>query len=422
MKTYTYTKSDEMLSRAAKVIPSGVYGHLGPAEGCFIPISAFPKFSDKAKGSYFWDVDGNRFIDYMCAYGPNVLGYGDDDVDRAFAEQARIANCTTSPSYKMVEFAEKLVDKVKSADWAFFAKNGSDVTTLAMLTARVATGKSKMIFVKNYYHGVHQWTQTVDAPWVVPGEVDNKIMVEFNDIEAVKEAIAKHKDEIGAFIATPYMHGNFVDNILPQQGYWQEVRKLCTENGIVLIIDDVRCGFRLDTRGSDYYYGFEADLICFCKALANGYSVSALCGKDFLKSSVTGISYTGSYWLSAAHFAAGIACLEKMEKLGGSAKHNELGKKVCKALQDAAINNGVTLSITGEPSLFYTMIKNDDSLVLHQEWISEVVKRGVFMTNHHNHFTNLSLTDEDINFTGEVADEAFKVLVKNHPEIDWTIK
>lgn len=416
---YTFEKSQEMLLRASRVIPAGVYGHLGPAEGCMIPVEDFPKFCRSARGSHFTDLDGNDFIDYMCAYGPNVLGYCDEDVDRAFAEQAATANCTTSPSYKMVEFAEKLVDTVDSADWAFFAKNGSDVTTFAMLIARVATGRNKMIFTRNFYHGVHQWTQFIDSPWVVPGEVDNKIMVDFNDIEQVRRAIDEHGGEISAFISTPYMHGNFIDNELPKPGYWQEVRRLCDEHGILIIIDDVRTGFRLDIRGSDHYYGFRADMICFCKALANGYSVSALCGRDDLKRDAASVAYTGSYWLSAAHFAAGIACLNKMEKLGGGARHRELGTKVCAQLRAAAENNGVDLSITGEPSLFYLMIKNDDSLLLHQEWVAGMVKRGVFLTGHHNHFTNLSLTEEDIKRTGEIADEAFKELVAGHPEVEW---
>ena len=109
-KINKYPKSRELFDRATKVIPSGVYGHLGPAEGCFIPVSAFPLFGDKAKGTYFWDVDGNRFIDYMCAYGPNVLGYCDDDVDAAALSQAKIGNCTTSPPKLMVELAELMVD------------------------------------------------------------------------------------------------------------------------------------------------------------------------------------------------------------------------------------------------------------------------------------------------------------------------
>ena len=163
---YTHEKSREEFARAAKVIPSGVYGHLGPAEGCFIPVDAFPLFSSRAQGSYFWDVDGNRYIDYMCAYGPNVLGYNDPDVDAAAAAQRRLGDCTTSPSTKMIDFAELLVDTVKSADWAFFAKNGNDVTTMAVMAARAYTHRKKIVFFKGYYHGISPWTQksTIPAP------------------------------------------------------------------------------------------------------------------------------------------------------------------------------------------------------------------------------------------------------------------
>ena len=223
--------------------------------------------------------------------------------------------------------------------------------------------------------------------------------------------------KVAAFISTPYLHGNFIDNVLPAEGYWQKVRKLCTEKGIVLIIDDVRAGFRLDIAGSDHFYGFEADLICFCKALANGWNVSALCGKEWLKSAISGLSYTGSYWMSAIPFAAGLACIEKMKKLDTPKMFRENGLKLTNGLKAAAENNGFHLSVSGEPALFYLMLKDDDSLMLHQEWIAEIVKRGVFMTNHHNHFMNASLTDEDIKQTIDVAEEAFHVLRKNHPEL-----
>ena len=149
-KINDYSKSREAFARAEKVIPSGVYGHQGPAEGCFVPVEAFPFFSSKAKGSYFWDLDGNRFIDYMCAYGPNILGYNDPDVDEAAAKQRELGDCITAPSTKMIEFAELLVDTVASADWAFFAKNGNDVTTMAVLTARAYTHRKKIVFFKGY--------------------------------------------------------------------------------------------------------------------------------------------------------------------------------------------------------------------------------------------------------------------------------
>ena len=153
-KLNSYENSRAQFARAAKVIPSGIYGHQGPAEGCYIPIEAFPLYSDHAQGSYFWDVDGNRFIDYMCAYGPNVLGYNDPDVDEAARRQAEKENCVTAPSTVMIDFAELLVDTVASADWAFFAKNGNDVTTGAVMCARAYTHRKKIVFFKGYYHGV----------------------------------------------------------------------------------------------------------------------------------------------------------------------------------------------------------------------------------------------------------------------------
>ena len=416
MEIYKHEKSRAWFDRALKVIPSGVYGHLGPAEGNFIPVTKWPLLGDKAQGAYFWDVDGNKYIDYMCAYGPNVLGYNDPDVDAAAMEQAKIGNCVTSPSYKMVELAELMVDTVKSADWAFFAKNGGDTTTAAVMCARAHTHKKKIIFVGGFYHGVAPWTQKIDYPGVVPGDVENNIYIPWNDTAALERVIAEN-DDIAAFISTPYMHGNYLDNVLPAEGYWQKVRELCTANGIVLIVDDVRCGFRLSLAGSDAFYGFEADLICFCKAIANGWNVSCLCGKEEFKSAMSALSYTGSYWMSAVPFAAGIANINKMRSLDLPAVLREKALKVTGGLKAAAANNGFDLVISGEPALFYTRVANDDSLFLHQEWVAEMVSRGIFITGHHNHFLCYALSDEDIALTMEVADEAFKAVAKRHPEV-----
>lgn len=409
-KLNDYTKSREIFDRAVKVIPSGVYGHLGPGEGCFIPVEAFPFFAERAKGSYFWDVDGNRFIDYMCAYGPNIMGYNDEEIDEAARKQLEKCNCTTSPSHIMVDFAELLVDTVASADWAFFAKNGNDVTTLAIMTARAHTRRKKIVFFKGYYHGVSPWTQKIDYSGILEEEVCNNIYVDWNDLNGLKRVFAENKGQIAAVISQPYMHGNFMDNEMPAEGFWKSVRELCTKNGTVLVIDDVRAGFRLDIAGSDHYFGFEADLICFCKALANGYNVSALCGKNFLKNTVSGISYTGSYWMSAEPFAAGIACINKMRRLDLPKILMEKGKTLTEGLKATAEKHGYDLRVSGATSLFYLRIANDDSLMLHQRWIAEMVKRGVYLTNHHNHFINYALSDEDIKETIEIADEAFRVL------------
>ena len=409
-KYYNYTKSNELYKRACKVIPSGLYGHQGPAEGCWIPPTSWPFFTDHAEKSYFWDVDGNKFIDYMCAYGPNVLGYNDPDVDAAAIEQAKKENCVTTPSTKILELAELMVDTVASADWAFFMKNGNDTTQGAIMCARAYTHRKKIIFVNGFYHGVSMWTQKIDYPGVLPEDVANNLYVDWNDFEALEKLVAENEGEIAAFISTPYLHGNFYDNVLPEEGYWQKVRKLCTEKGIVLIVDDVRAGFRLDLAGSDHFYGFEADLICFCKAIANGWNVSALCGKEFLKSSMSALSYTGSYWMSAVPFAAGIACINKLKALDAPKLFREKGLKLTTGLKEVAAANGFNLVVSGEPALFYLRLADDDSLLIHQDWVQEMVHRGIYITSHHNHFLNASLTDEDIARTLEVADDAFKAI------------
>lgn len=414
---YKTTNSDAWYERAAKVIPAGVYGHLGPAEGQFIPVNRWPRFSEKAQGTYFWDVDGNKYIDYMCAYGPNVLGYCDPDVDAAAMEQIKLGNCTTSPSKIMVECAELLVDTVNCADWAFFAKNGNDATSGAILTARAHTHRKKLIFFNGFYHGVAPMVQKIDYPGVLPEDVANNLYCDWDDIEGFKKLVEENKGEIAALIAQPYDHGNFYDNKFPAEGFWKQVREICTKEEIVLIVDDVRAGFRLDLAGSDHYFGFEADIICFCKALANGYNMSAFCGKEFLKSAASGLSYTGSYWMSAVPFAACIACINKMKALDTPKLFKELGTELTDGLKAAAANNGFNLIASGAPALFYLRIADDDSMFLHQEWIAECVNRGAFFASHHNHFINAALTHEDIKKTIEIAEEAFKVVAKNHPEL-----
>ncbi len=410
MKTYVYPKSQALFERATKVIPGGIYGHLGPSNGCFIPVSAYPFYLSRAEGAYMFDIDGNKFIDYMCAYGPNILGYNHPEVDAAAAAQQKLSDVTTLPGSKMVELAELLVDTVDSADWAFFAKNGGDVTSLAVMTARAATGRKKIIKFKGGYHGVAPWTQAYGNPGILQEDVMEVITIPFNDLEALSLAVDANPGQIAGVIATPYHHPALADNALPEEGFWQGVRDLCTEEGIVLIIDDVRCGFRLSVNGSDAYYGFEADLICFCKGLANGYNISALCGKEEFKGAVSSVFYTGSYWLSAVPMAAALKTIELLKEMDGPAIMRRLGLRLTKGLEEAAQKKGFNLRVTGEPSMWNMRLTDDESGILHQKWVSECVRRGVFFCNHHNLFINTAMTDKDIDFTIEVAEEAFDVL------------
>ena len=409
---YDHTKSREWFDRALNVIPSGIYGHLGPSEGLFLPLEKWPLISSKAKGTYFWDMDGNKYIDMMCAYGPNVLGYNDPDVDMAALDQMKLGNCTTAPSYKMVECAELLVDTVASADWAYFMKNGTDATTFSVLLARAATGKKKLFFFKGYYHGNDQWAMKADYPGILPSDVENNVILPCFDIQALDEAYAAAKGDVAALIAQPYDHGNFYDNVTSTSEKWKAVRKWCDDHNVLLIFDDVRCGFRLDLAGSDHYYGIKADIICFCKALANGYNMSCACGGEHLKSAASGLSFTGSYWMSAVPFAACIATINKMKKLDTPTLFREKGTKLTNGLVEVAAKHNHKLVVSGEPALFYLRLADDDSLMMHQKWIAECVSRGLFLASHHNHFLNAALTDNDIKTALDIADAAFDAIDK----------
>lgn len=415
-KLNTYTNNRALFERAVKVIPTGIPGHLGPVQSQFIPVEAFPFYSKRAKDSYFWDYDDNRFIDYMCAYGPNVLGYNNGVVDAAARSQMENGNCMPLPGAAQVELAETLVDTIDGADWAFFAKNGNDATNLAVMTARAATGRSRIVMVNGGYHGVAPWTQVPGHAGLTPEDTANNLYINWNDFDGLEKVFNDNKGEIAGFIATPYHHPIFQTNRMPAEGWWKKVRQLCDDHGVVLAIDDVRAGFRLDLAGSSRYFGFEPDLACYCKALGNGYPISALVGRDSLRGAVSDVFFTGSYWSSAAPMAAAAATINELKRLDGANLMMEKGRKLTDGLVAAAAHHGIRLQVSGAPSMFYMEILNDESLWMMQDFTAACARRGVLFTSHHNHFINTSLTDDDIAETVSIAEEAFGVTAKAYPE------
>ena len=149
-----------------------------------------------------------------------------------------------------------------------------------------------------------------DYPGILPEDVMHNVVLPWFDMEAMEKAYDACNGDVAALIAQPYDHGNFFDNRVATKEYWQGVRSFCDKHHMLLIIDDVRAGFRLDLAGSDHYYGFKADLICFCKALANGYNMSAVCGREAFKATAASLSFTGSYWMSAG-------ALRRLHRLSG---------------------------------------------------------------------------------------------------------
>jgi len=410
MDTYSFAKSQELFERATRVIPCGIYGHFSPAP--LAPPTAYPFYATKGSGAHFTDVDGNDFIDYMCAYGPMVLGYNNAVVDRAAAKQKKAGDTLACSSPVMVELAEKLVDLIPYAAWAFFAKNGGDMTNYATMIARAATGRPLIVAIQGGYHGVAPWMQGLGHHGVIADDVAGFVRIPWNDAAAFESVLAEHPGQVAGFIATPYHHPTFADSELPAEGYWQRIRELCDKHGVVLIIDDVRCGFRISLRGSADYFGFAPDLACYCKAIGNGYPISAMVGNEALKTEAAKVFYTGSYWYQAVPMAAASACLDELVRIDAPQVMQDYGRKLTDGMKRLADKHGYELKVSGVTSMPYLRLTDDPSLMLHQRFIGECARRGAYMTSHHNWFMSCAHTSEDLERTLAIVDDAFTALDK----------
>ena len=410
---YSFARSQELFERACAVIPCGIYGHFSPAP--LVPPTSYPFYAERGKGAHFTDLDGNDFIDYMCAYGPMVLGYNDEVVEAAAAAQRAKGDTLGAPAAVMVELAEKMVEMIPFAAWALFAKNGGDMTNYATMIARAATGRPKMVAIEGGYHGVAPWMQGGGHHGVTAADVSDWLRIPWNDTAAFERVLSEHPGQVAGFISTPYHHPTFADSELPADGYWRRMRELCDRHGVVLIIDDVRCGFRLSLRGSHEFFGFTPDLVCFCKAIANGYPISAIMGTDAMKGEAAKVFYTGSYWYQAVPMAAAVACLGELERLDAPTKMQDYGRRLTEGMQALAEKHGYHLKVTGVPSMPYLRLTDDPSLMLHQRFCSECARRGAYMTSHHNWFMSCAHTDDELDRTLAIADEAFTA-VESSPE------
>ncbi len=403
---YKFDKSMEQIKRANKVIPNGIYGHFSPA--VTIP-GHYPYFVTEAKGARFKDVDGNEFIDYVCAYGPMILGYAHKKIDEAFAKQARKGTAMCPSPTIMIDLAEKLVDTVEAADWAMFAKNGADTTSWAVYTARTYTGRNKIIKAADGYHGTQPWAGS-NHSGITPTDEADIIKIPHYDLNALQQAIDTNPDNVAGVIMTPYCHPTFRHQELPPDGFWQKVRSICDKNDIILIIDDVRAGWRLDIAGSSHYFGFKPDITCFCKAIANGYPISAIVGTNKVRQAASNVFHTGSYWNNAPEMAAAMACIDEMKAVNAPRICQERGDQLRNGLEQLATGHGLQFRVSGPSAIPFIKFENEKNFKRSQLFCKECAARGVYFLWHHNMFISAAHTEEDIKQTLDVADKAFKVV------------
>ena len=405
-----FRKTEALFARAQKVVPGGIYGHQSPV--MLVP-GAYPYFFARGQGAHVWDVDGNQYIDLMCSYGPIVLGHNHAKVDEAARRQAADGNCFNGPGRVWVDLAEHLVRITPWAAWTVFAKNGSDVCTWALEVARAATGRRKVLAAKGAYHGTHAWCTPIPEGTTAEDRA-HVVGYRYNDLDSVDAALAAHDGDVAAIMVSPFRHDAFHDQEMPAPDFLPGLRARCDRLGAVLVLDDVRAGFRLHLGGSGESVGVQPDLTCYCKALGNGYPIAACLGRDALRDAATRVFFTGSYWTSAVPMAAALACLQELEATGGIAYMARIGTELRAGMERQAATHGLAIRYTGPPAIpFLTFDADEGSFERSRIFAAACASHGVYLHPHHNWFLSTALADADVARVLEVTDEAFRAAARH---------
>jgi len=279
------SKSQELFSRAQKSIPGGVNSPVR----AFKSVGGTPLFISKAKGAYLFDADGNKYLDFIASWGPMILGHAYEPLVKAVQEQSIFSTSYGAPTELEIKMAELIKSMVPNVDLIRMCSSGTEACMSAVRVARGFTGKNKIIKFEGCYHG-HADSFLVKAgsgvatfniqtvPGVTAGVANDTLTCAYNDLEAVKKLVAENKNEIAAIITEPVV-GN-MGCILPQAGFLEGLRKICDEESIVFIFDEVMTGFRLAKGGAQERLHIKADLVTYGKVIGGGLPVGAFGGKQ----------------------------------------------------------------------------------------------------------------------------------------------
>ncbi len=405
MSSRTMSRHAALMERAMKVVPGGVYGH-----GALIP-PGHPRFYARGAGCRVWDVDGNEYIDFMCGYGPNLLGIGDARVEEAAARQRALGDAFSGPTERMVELAEVLTERVRHAAWGLFSKNGTDATTFCLSVARAKTGKRKILVADGAYHGAAPWCTPSDAG-VLREDRAHLLSYTFNELSSVERALEEAGNDLAGIMVSPFRHDAFRDQEMVDEAFARGLRRICDERGAALIIDEVRAGFRLARGGSWESLGVDADLSAWGKAMANGHPISVTLGSEAWREAAGRIYSTGSFWYAAVPMAAALETIRIVDEDDVVAAITARGRQLREGFEAQARAHGLSIRQTGPPQMPLVMFDDDDDLAKVTLWASEATRRGVYLHPWHNMFLCAAHTEADVAEALEKTEEAFSAVAR----------
>lgn len=395
-------------ARAAKVIPGAMWGHQNASR---LP-EGYPQYFIRGEGCRTWDANGREYIDYMCAWGPMILGYRDPDVEEAAARQYEEGDGLNGPTPRLVELAELMVGTVAHADWALFSKNGTDATTACVTIARAGTGRRKVLVARGAYHGAIPWC-TPSVAGVTEEDRAHLVYYDFNDAASLQEAAASVKGDLAAIIVSAFKHDLGKEHVLPTREFAQAARLAADEADAALIVDDVRAGFRLDLGGSWEVVGVKPDLSAWSKAIANGRALAAVTGNDRFRQGASSIFTTGSFWTAGVSMAASIATITKLRDTDAIGLMTASGQRLRDGLQAQARKYGLPLKQSGPVQMPVFLFEGDDGS-LGNSFCLEALARGVYFHPSHTMFLSAAHTREVVDETLQITDEAFKAVARSY--------
>ena len=400
------------------VMPDGYGGHLATRS---LP-DGFPQFFSRVDGCHMWDANGVRYIDYMCAYGANLLGYRHPEIEAAAAAQAQLGDVVTLLGEDMVGVAEALVGMVTHADWAMFCKNGTDATTMALTIARGHSGKRKILAARGAYHGAMPWCTPVQVG-VLPEDRAHIVYYTYNDADSLLDAVESVGDDLAGIIGSAFLHDAMFDEEALDPEYARTCRRICDERGALLIVDEIRAGLRLTRDCSWSLVGVEPDISCWGKAISNGYALSAVLGAAKSRPTASAIYATGTFWFGAIAMAAARRTLELVRSTDYLERMSAYGAVLRDGLDERARSHGFAMRQTGPAQMPQIMFEEDGDFRLAFGWTQEAVRRGVYLHPWHNMFVSAPMAAAELDETLSVADQAFEALkarlptLKAHPFI-----
>ena len=401
----TQSRDAALRERAQRVVPGGMWGHLNAAR---LP-DGYPQFFASAEGCHIRDVDGREYIDFMCSWGPILLGHQHPEVQAAAEAQAARGDCLNGPGEVMVELAEDLVGMVPHADWAMFQKNGGDATTACVTIARAGTGRRKILVAKGSYHGALPWCSPSVAG-VTTEDRAHLLQFEYNDVESLRAAVAEAGKDLAAVLVTAFRHDMGRDLELPTAEFARAVRLACDNADAALIIDEVRAGMRLDTRGSWEKFGVRPDLCAWSKAIANGYALAAVTGNDRFREPATRVFVTGSFWCSAVAMAAARATLRIVRDTNVPARIEATGTMLREGLASLARQHDIRVRQSGPPQMPLMLFDDDADLRMGRAFCAAALRRGAYFHPAHNMFLSAAHQSSDIERALDAASHGFKAV------------